>query len=160
MHGNANMTDGTSCNRPSFRRNILGFLIALFLGTVVSGGLSYLTITGVMTAFASEAMVNDLLMDAPYLILAAAILYLPYPIVAVGSGAIAAEVIYSQWGSKRSVLAVVAGILATLAFSQFDFLFYKDSKIGTAAAFVAILAYWIMVWLPSMQAGKTAAPSQ
>ncbi|WP_259781841.1 hypothetical protein [Aestuariispira ectoiniformans] len=156
MQDNVTMTDRASAARPSFRRNAASVFIAFVLGTVASGCLLYLTVQGMMAGLIPEEMIDDFLKDSPYLALVAAVLYLPYPLVSVGSGVIAAEVIVPRWGSKGSVLIVAVGILAGFAFSKVDFLFYKDSMIGIVASAVSILAYWLFAWLPSIQSGKMA----
>lgn len=152
MQDNAVKTDKISARRPGFHRNVIAVLFAFALGTATSGFLAYLTVIGVMTAFASETAINAVLMDSPHLVLVAAVLYLPYPVISVSAALITGEILYVRFGNKGSILIVAAGCLAGFAFSKVDFLFYQDSMIGVTASFVAVVAYWLFAWLPSIQA--------
>lgn len=137
--------------RPGLTRNILAILISLAISAVSAAFLVYLTYIGLFTMFASEAVIEDVLMESPYLILAAAVIYLPYPLVSVGICVITAEVIHSRLGNRGSLLIIPAGVLAAFLFSTVDFLFYQGSTIGIAAAVTAIIAYWLFAWFPSLK---------
>lgn len=136
----------TNSRRPGLVRNVLAILISLATGAVSAAFLVYLTYIGLLTVFTSEGVINDLLIDSPYLILAAAAIYLPYPVISVGCGVITAEIIHSRFGNKGSILIIPIGFLAAFLFSTIDFLFYQGSTVGIAAAFIAIIAYWILAW--------------